>query len=471
MQKRDTVTESETMGLSSKLAASKDKTGSPNRRLFAGVLVMIFYLINCVVQNEVYSKILKGSDSSTNCSAANATNVDMWESTADYDEQWEWEESFTEGNATNTTSSPIENVTTSVSPEFHNDCNKSTKFDKPYFITWWNHCFLMIVLPPVLIYLAIAGDVPGSVSDSRDRVPLLNNQENYELLQPRPPPGLKRITWYLECHGLTWRKLFWISSWAGFLFMELNYLWYVGLASKGMIASEASAAANSSFAWVYVMSICILKEKVDWVKILAVLGCLGGVAMMAIDEIGSDDKKNHKKFELSAGILVEFGCAVSQAFYFVAFRRWALQEGRYPWLISALIAGFEGVFHLLVLWIGMVILNYTGVEIFEIPSHHEFEMISIGASITSTGCIALMVGLALLPSPLIVSIATLATTPCQFAADLLFDKKQAEDIGTLEAIGGGLVLITFGLVIARDAVLSSRNAKLITADDTTFLVQ
>ena len=69
---------------------------------------------------------------------------------------------------------------------------------------------------------------------------------------------------------------------AGFLFLCFNYLWYVGLPMKGMIPAEASAAANSSFAWVYLLSIFLLHEKVDWVKLLAVLGCLGGVVLLAI---------------------------------------------------------------------------------------------------------------------------------------------------------------------------------------------
>ena len=45
-------------------------------------------------------------------------------------------------------------------------------------------------------------------------------------------------------------------------------MWPLGL--PGLLPSEASAAANSAFAWVYVLSIVFLKERVDYVKVLAV---------------------------------------------------------------------------------------------------------------------------------------------------------------------------------------------------------
>ena len=51
-----------------------------------------------------------------------------------------------------------------------------------------------------------------------------------------------------------------------------------------------------------------------------------------------------------------------------------------------------------------MILDYTGVEKFKWPTQYQAEQLAIGASITSTGCIAIMVGLALLPNPLIVSV-------------------------------------------------------------------
>ena len=65
----------------------------------------------------------------------------------------------------------------------------------------------------------------------------------------------------------------------------------------GMLPSEASAAANSSFAWVYVLSLCLLSEKLDWVKVAAVVGTLVGVLLLALStlEKGEDVDGKHKK--------------------------------------------------------------------------------------------------------------------------------------------------------------------------------
>lgn len=62
------------------------------------------------------------------------------------------------------------------------------------------------------------------------------------------------------------------------------------------------------------------------------IGTLVGVVLLAISSLQGAG--------FSIGVIVEFGCAVSQAFYFVAFRKWAVQKGRLPALISALVTGF-----------------------------------------------------------------------------------------------------------------------------------
>jgi hypothetical protein len=71
------------------------------------------------------------------------------------------------------------------------------------------------------------------------------------------------------------------------------------------------------------------------------------------------------------------------------------------------------------------------------------------------GNAALMIGLALLPSPLIVSIATLMITPTTFAFDKIFRKSQTEDLGWMKVAGGCVILLAFAGVIARDWFLLS----------------
>ena len=247
-------------------------------------------------------------------------------------------------------------------------------YNKPYFIVWYNHSYMALVLPPILLYLAFAA--PGDDAEAADPAavyeeddePLLSAPHRVlstestssfaapkpttlsDLAGPCPPPGWKRVNWHLARHDVTWRRLLFTGVWAGFLFLVTNYAWFVGLGFKGMLPSEASAAANSSFAWVYIISLCLLHESFDAVKALAVLTCLAGVVLLALSGEKEDIKGNGGnskggKVEFSPGILVEVFCAFTQAFYYVAFRKWALRNGNMPPSIVAIITGLEGVAH------------------------------------------------------------------------------------------------------------------------------
>jgi len=313
--------------------------------------------------------------------------------------------------------------------------SSSAKFNKPYFIVCWNHIWMCGVFPFVLPYLAFFADYTEEGSGA-----LLAND-------PRPSPGLGRITWYLRCHGLTWRKVLWTGTWTGAMFLGFNYLWFIGLPMKGMIPSEASATANSAFAFVYLFSIPLLKERVDAIKGVAVALCMAGVIALAIGASGG------KHFGISAGILVEAACAVGQALYFVAFRKWGIREGALPASIAILIAGFDGLAHLLFFWPWFVVLDVTKWSVFELPDAHTLGMLTLGASTASIGNVCLMAGLALLPGALIVSLASLVTTPLQFIADLFLHSTKAKAVDGYTIVGGVLVMISFGVVIWRDHML------------------
>jgi drug/metabolite transporter (DMT)-like permease len=73
----------------------------------------------------------------------------------------------------------------------------------------------------------------------------------------------------------------------------------------------------------------------------------------------------------TAGILVEVAGAMSMAVYFVVFQRWGLRKGDLPPGVVTLIAGAEGLAHLLLFWVLFVVLDYTRVEKFEWPSSTE----------------------------------------------------------------------------------------------------
>ena len=73
--------------------------------------------------------------------------------------------------------------------------------------------------------------------------------------------------------------------------------------------------------------------------------------------------------------------------------------------------------------------------------------------------LVLQQGLALLPNPLIVSVASLLNTPGQYIADLILHPSSAKSISLYEAVGGLLVMVASAAVIARDAFLLTKTKK------------
>jgi hypothetical protein len=65
---------------------------------------------------------------------------------------------------------------------------------------------------------------------------------------------------------------------------------------------------------------------------------------------------------------------------------------------------------------------------------------------------------ALLPNPLLVSIATLMITPTTFVLDTVFRHSQTEDMSKLKVAGGCIILLAFTGVIGRDWMLLRQNS-------------
>ena len=84
-----------------------------------------------------------------------------------------------------------------------------------------NHCFIAMVLPPLMLYLAFFADVPGrkgGTSSENEKLLQINNSDASGVVEkypPRPPPGFARITWYMACYDFSWRQLGFTALWYG----------------------------------------------------------------------------------------------------------------------------------------------------------------------------------------------------------------------------------------------------------------
>lgn len=120
---------------------------------------------------------------------------------------------------------------------------------------------------------------------------------------------------------------------------------------------------------------------------------------------------------------------------------------------AMLTLGLIGVFHILLTWPGIIILDYAGVETFEWPAHDALVALLTTTFLDSIFNVLLLIGIAL-TSALFMSVGCLLTIPASMLSDWVLH-------GTVMQGGsiGGVVLIAAGFaVLAWAEVLEARHA-------------
>lgn len=175
--------------------------------------------------------------------------------------------------------------------------------------------------------------------------------------------------------------------------------WY--LAVDMTTASDLTAIYNCSAFFAYVFSVPLLKEKVRWSKVSAVLVAVAGVMVVAYGDStpakhgnksgggaggpdsggsGDLDKDGDVENRTLGNIIIAVG-SVLYGLYEVLYKKLACPpDGTSPGR-SMIFANFVGTligsFTLFVLWIPLPILHITGIEVFEWPRGETAWMLAI----------------------------------------------------------------------------------------------
>jgi drug/metabolite transporter (DMT)-like permease len=158
--------------------------------------------------------------------------------------------------------------------------------------------------------------------------------------------------------------------------------WYVAVDMT--TASDLTAIYNCSAFFAYAFSIPLLHEKVRFSKVIAVAVAIAGVLVVAYGD-RSAPKHGNKSGGGAGGpasdgeeasnralgnIIIGVG-SVLYGFYEVLYKKVACPpEGTSPgrgMIFANTFGSMIGTFTLLVLWIPLPILHYTGLETFELP--------------------------------------------------------------------------------------------------------
>ena len=197
--------------------------------------------------------------------------------------------------------------------------------------------------------------------------------------------------------------------------------WYVAVNLTS--PSDLTAIYNCSAFFAYAFSVPILKEKLRLDKSFAVGVAIIGVLVVAYGDAvpakhggksggsvgGGPDKEASNR--VAGNLIIGVG-SVLYGFYEVLYKRLACPpEGTSPgrgMIFANTFGSLIGTFTLLVLWIPLPILHYTGLEEFELP-HGEAAWllaISVLANATFSGSFLVLISLT---SPVLSSVAALLT--------------------------------------------------------------
>ncbi|XP_029689103.1 solute carrier family 35 member F5 isoform X1 [Takifugu rubripes] len=146
-------------------------------------------------------------------------------------------------------------------------------------------------------------------------------------------------------------------------------------------------------------------------KLLAVVLSIGGVALVSISSMDNDKGVTGSLWSLVGAMLY--------AVYIVMIKRRVDREDK---LDIPMFFGFVGLFNLLFLWPGFLLLHYTGFEAFELPSQMVWPYILINGLIGTVLSEFLWLWGCFLTSSLIGTLALSLTIPLSVLADICMQK-------------------------------------------------
>lgn len=215
--------------------------------------------------------------------------------------------------------------------------------------------------------------------------------------------------------------------------------WYVAVNLTS--PSDLTAIYNCSAFFAYAFSVPLLKEKLRWDKSFAVLVAIVGVLVVAY----GDAKEDEAKDRLTGNLIIGVG-SVLYGFYEVLYKRLACppegtSAGR-GMIFANTFGSLIGCFTLLVLWIPLPLLHYSGLETFELPRGKAAWMmaISVLANATFSGSFLVLISLT---SPVLSSVAALLTIFIVAIVDWMLT---GVPLSAAAIVGGLLIIGAFGLL-------------------------
>jgi solute carrier family 35 protein F5 len=356
-------------------------------------------------------------------------------------------------------------------------------YSKPYFVTYINTSFFILPLIPILFvkHRRNPEDLRRWKEELRNRVharyapvnqqeeadppgyydspvlnystPSANNPEHHlyddsanDLTQsqvlsakdvlstPAPPSSLQ---------PLTLPEIFRLSLEFCVLWFLANYfvaacLQYTSVASSTILTSTSSVF-TLLFGAIFKVEIFTIR------KLLGVIASLAGIILISLIDFSgrsSDDQHRgdfpHKsKQEIALGDLLAFASAVMYGLYAVFMKKRIADETRVD---MPIFFGLVGLINVLVLWPGIFILHFTGVETFEMPPTGFVWMVIVFNSLGSLISDMAWAYAVLLTSPIVVTVGLSITIPLSLIGQIILNR---QTVGPFYWVGACIVVASF----------------------------
>ncbi|KAI8138552.1 hypothetical protein BJV82DRAFT_630316 [Fennellomyces sp. T-0311] len=304
---------------------------------------------------------------------------------------------------------------------------RTTNYQKPYFILYVSHCCYIFMAPVQLVGELIARHprkgvvdlIKDTVSECRRELYQSLQDLQHEQDQNESPLRFSLRTVIVLAVLLT------IPS----------YLWYVSVNLTSM--ANLTAIYNTGCFFAYLFSILMLNDRLVTPKIVAVLLCITGVFTMAFWS-SDDDDSDIDTYTSLLGIVVAALGAAAYGFYEVYYKKYASPPNPSILFANAVTTGI-GFTTLLLLWIPIPIFHFLGHETFELPDLRTFSYILGIASMSVVYNATFMCVIALV-NPVFAAVGVMLTVPAVAITDV-FVTGVMTPLSTV--VGSILILIGF----------------------------
>ncbi|KAE9373515.1 hypothetical protein N431DRAFT_337117 [Stipitochalara longipes BDJ] len=339
-------------------------------------------------------------------------------------------------------------------------------YSKPYFVTYINTSFFAISLVPIFMRLGHRhgfahiktsiweywrGQMDGysalgakltTEGEEEGEDPLSASQTRL-LVEDQAGPAMslsgepQRPDEILSVRETAKLSLEFCLLWFGANYLVAGCLEYTSVASSTILTSTSSI-------WTLIFGALVRVEHFSYKKLIGVLGSLAGIILIStVDLSGKDNDENRGNFphksqgEIAVGDAMAFGSAIMYGIYTVVMKKRIGNEDR---VNMPLFFGLVGLFNVIFLWPGFLILHFTGVEKFGFPPTGKIwtiVLLNSASSFISDYCWAYAM---LLTTPLVVSVGLTMTIPLSLIGQMILSSQYSS---ALYWVGAIIVLLSF----------------------------